>query len=238
MTGLLNQNFLLGFLLARDLGQQESVTVGLAASQMRERNLIGPVLLKPLIDARREAGERADKLDRQIEALRRPARIRPRFNTEGELQLEVSILDSPDATWRISGPPDSSIKFEPQSNGTARITFKEFTNADKEATLIATIGGIDREIRVSHPSLIGFQPQLTRSEGAQSQSSQSAGSQSSGSQSQDSQNQRNQAQRGVAQRTTTQRARSQRAPAGRATPPQVQPSAAEATVTQSAGGNP
>jgi hypothetical protein len=69
MLGSLNTtNFVLGMALAKDLPRSEAATTGLAASQFPGGSILGPVLLKPLIDGRTEAEARAKRAEDQLAA--------------------------------------------------------------------------------------------------------------------------------------------------------------------------
>lgn len=70
MTGLFNNNFLFGFLLARDRkDQNEKLSFGLTASQFSRNNPLGLVMLKKQIDTLEEVEGERDALQEEVKRL-------------------------------------------------------------------------------------------------------------------------------------------------------------------------
>ncbi len=71
MNGLLNENFLYGFLLARDReDQNEKLQIGLTAGQFPARNPLGLVLLKGQIDRLEQSERVLEQVRKERDALR------------------------------------------------------------------------------------------------------------------------------------------------------------------------
>lgn len=71
MNGLLNENFLYGFLLAKDREDQtEKLQIGLTAGQFPARNPLGLVLLKGQIDRLEETEQDLEQVKKERDALK------------------------------------------------------------------------------------------------------------------------------------------------------------------------
>jgi len=69
MNGTFNTTgFVLGMALANNLPRNEAATTGLAASQFPKGSILGPIMLKPLIDSRADAEARAKRAEDALAA--------------------------------------------------------------------------------------------------------------------------------------------------------------------------
>lgn len=75
MNGMFNNNFVVGMLLARDLPRQDQLLTGLVAGQMPANSPIGPLLLKPIIDARVAADGGRTSAEAEASGLRQALEI-------------------------------------------------------------------------------------------------------------------------------------------------------------------
>jgi hypothetical protein len=139
MQAILNNNFLLGTLLAKDLPQKERLLVGLAAGQMPRSNPIGAVLLKPIIDARVEAERKSAAADTSSSTLQRPVEIElPAESATARLRIE----GVPGSSWSLRDAPQG---VEIHAEGEyARLTFRDQT----QTSVVAIVDGIERRFRV------------------------------------------------------------------------------------------
>lgn len=116
MNGIFNNNFLVGFLLAKDLPRNEALTVGLASGMFPQNNMVGPLLLKPQIDTRIDLEAKNASLQGSLN------------NIQGELiqaKKELASLNRPlkvesreiggILNFTISGAATTTLKFKDEN---------------------------------------------------------------------------------------------------------------------------
>ncbi|MGB7292645.1 MAG: hypothetical protein WBD99_10775 [Thermodesulfobacteriota bacterium] len=145
MNGIFNNNFLIGFLLAKDLPRNEALTVGLAAGQ--SKTIVGPLLLKPQIDARTELETKNASLQGSLNtvqtdlaSLRRP--------------LVMDMMSNNTYTLSVSGAVTSTLAIKEPSVKEVQIVEGKLSiqtiAEEKQATLsITTDDGVVRDIIVN-----------------------------------------------------------------------------------------
>ena len=151
MNGIFNNNFLIGFLLAKDLSRNEALTVGLASGMFPQNNMVGPLLLKPQIDTRIDLETKNTSLQgslnniqgelikakNELASLNRPLKVESRENG--------GVLN-----FTISGAETTTLKFKNENakNG-YEITDDKNLNTSKGSgrvdLVITTDDGFKRE---------------------------------------------------------------------------------------------
>lgn len=147
--GIFNSNFLLGMVLAKDLPKEQKLLCGLTAGLFPKRNMMGPVLLKPQIDARIDldkkrvfAEDLANKLqlplEIEISAVATTAALTIKLGVVSAKQTNSSLLSpSPPQWWGQQPLLASENKLAIPANPPIG-----------EAILSVTADGVTRQLKV------------------------------------------------------------------------------------------
>jgi len=163
MNGIFNNNFLMGFLLAKDLPRNEQFTMGLAAGQ--SKTIVGPLLLKPQIDTRVDLeaknttlqtnintiqGELATtqikvaEAQKELDVLRRAFAIRVSAPTTAGLPVTLEIPTGLAANWRF-GPGQALGSAALTSDG--KLTIPKGTTGNVD--ILVDDGGFTRKLTLA-----------------------------------------------------------------------------------------
>lgn len=101
MDGVFNQNFMLGFLMAKDRPRDEAISAGLQLSQAPANNAVSVVLVKKQVDKVTELETLNKKQSEEIDALQasirklqagKPAEARPEAGAGNDLKQQINAL--------------------------------------------------------------------------------------------------------------------------------------------------
>lgn len=148
MNGIFNNNFLMGFLLAKDLPRNEALTVGLAAGQ--SRTFLGPLLMQPTLVARKDFEDKNTTLQTSIQTIQGELATNQTKLADAQKELDVlgrqmtievgklstagvpvtlKIPTGSPVNWRLDSPitgvdlkPDGALTIKPGSTGTTSIS--------------------------------------------------------------------------------------------------------------------
>lgn len=144
MNGIFNNNFLIGFLLAKDLPRNEALTVGLTSGMFPQNNMVGPLLLKPQIDTRIDLETKNTSLQGSLNTVKSEL-------ATASLPLEMDLSSGTTAMLRIKGATKSTFGIEgsPQ-NGFGITPVGELTvGREGQATILVEVDGVPRRIIVN-----------------------------------------------------------------------------------------
>lgn len=144
MNGIFNNNFLIGFLLAKDLPRNEALTVGLTSGMFPQNNMVGPLLLKPQIDTRIDLETKNTSLQGSLNTVKSEL-------ATASLPLEMDLSSGTTAMLRIKGATKSTFGIEgsPQ-NGFGITPAGELTvGREGQATILVEVDGVPRSIIVN-----------------------------------------------------------------------------------------
>ena len=150
MNGMFNTQFITGFLVSDGLPQQTRLLTGLAAGQMKGDALIGPLLLKPLVDQATASEKARQDAAAEANGLRPPLEI--------DLPAEVTTIalkvpNAPGATFAAANgaSPGASV----DASGT--VTFGD-DGSEETIAIAINVGGVVRQVtlvRAADSGMVG-----------------------------------------------------------------------------------
>ena len=143
MNGIFNNNFLIGFLLAKDLPRNEALTVGLTSGMFPQNNMVGPLLLKSQIDTRIDLDTKNASLQGSLNTIKSEL-------AKASLPLVMDLSSGTTATLGIEGATKSSFKIEGTPPKGFNITGGELiVGSEGQATILVEVDGVPRKIIVN-----------------------------------------------------------------------------------------